>query len=283
VNPPRQDTAQALTIGEVLSLLQEEFPEISISKIRFLESQGLIEPERTPSGYRKFYPHDIERLRWILRQQRDNFLPLKVIRDKLDHPLDDGDSADTGAQVGSADGTDGAAAGGDAAASSGLDTGAGGEGEAGAAQVRSASSPQAGSRPSSPLRGGGGPAVSLTREELAEAAGLEVRAVVELERYGLVAARTIGPAQYYDAEALAVARLAAGMRAFGVDARHLRMYKTAADREAGVYEQVVGPLVRQRNPASRQRARTTLDDLASLGEALHHSMLRQALRGHLES
>ena len=72
-----------LSIGEVLNLLQDEFPDITISKIRFLESQGLLDPERTPSGYRKFYEEDIERLRWILRQQKENFLPLKVIKDRL--------------------------------------------------------------------------------------------------------------------------------------------------------------------------------------------------------
>src|SRR5881296_3171658 len=85
-----------LSIGEVLSLLQDEFPDITISKIRFLESQGLLDPERTPSGYRKFYDADVERLRWILRQQRENFLPLKVIKGRLggnggaaDDPADD--------------------------------------------------------------------------------------------------------------------------------------------------------------------------------------------------
>ncbi|MHB1535486.1 MAG: MerR family transcriptional regulator, partial [Acidimicrobiales bacterium] len=86
-----------LSIGEVLSLLREEFPDVTISKIRFLESQGLVDPERTPSGYRKFYDHDVERLRWILRQQREHFLPLKVIKGRLADPdADDGEDADEG-------------------------------------------------------------------------------------------------------------------------------------------------------------------------------------------
>jgi len=252
VSQSPDDAPSSLTIGEVLSLLQEDFPEISISKIRFLESQGLIEPERTPSGYRKFHPHDIERLRWILRQQRDNFLPLRVIRDKLDH--------DTDADAATGDEPDDAVA---------------GDGDADDGQGDEAGRP-------SPLRTGPS-TVSLTREELAEASGLDIAAVVELERFGLVAARAIGPSEYYDGEALAVARLAAAMRSHGVGARHLRMYKTAADREAGVYEQVILPLARQRNPAARQRARSTLDELASVGQALHDSLLRQALRGHLEA
>src|SRR5271163_4213708 len=84
-----------LSIGEVLSLLREEFPDVTISKIRFLESQGLVNPERTPSGYRKFYEHDVERLRWVLRQQREHFLPLKVIKGRLEQEVaDDGDSRD---------------------------------------------------------------------------------------------------------------------------------------------------------------------------------------------
>jgi DNA-binding transcriptional MerR regulator len=255
VSQSRQDAPSSLTIGEVLSLLQEEFPEISISKIRFLESQGLIEPERTPSGYRKFHPHDIERLRWILRQQRDNFLPLRVIRDKLDHD-DEADPAPSD------------------------------DGDGGAADVATDEEQDGTSAPdpgrASPLRVGPS-TVSLTRDELAAASGLDIGAIVELERFGLVVARAIGPSEYYDGEALAVARLAAAMRSYGVDARHLRMYKSAADREAGVYEQVVLPLVRQRNPAARQRARATLDELAGLGQSLHQSLLRQALRGYLEA
>jgi DNA-binding transcriptional MerR regulator len=268
-------TTPHLSIGEVLSLLQTEFPDITISKIRFLESQGLLEPERSASGYRKFYPHDIERLRWILRQQRDNFLPLRVIKDKL------------------ADGT-------------GLDDDQVEEAEEveevleqdRAADDEQVEHPEEGEPEAQPpvavgeepiLPGVRGPldpgpsSVSLTLEELAKASGLEIRVVVELEQYGMIVARTLGQTKFYDGEALAVSRLAASFRDFGVETRHLRMFKTAADREASVYEQMILPLVRQRDPAAVARARSNLTDLARLGESVHRAMLRQALRPHLES
>jgi DNA-binding transcriptional MerR regulator len=276
-----------LSIGEVLSLLQTEFPDITISKIRFLESQGLLEPERSPSGYRKFYPHDIERLRWILRQQRDNFLPLRVIKDKLEDGggLDDGDTAEpadepeaeTIGQEGDPPAEDGESA---------------GVVEAAEATDRNGGEPVAATAAADEqdvlpgLRGPldpGPSSVSLTLEELAKASGLEIRVVVELEQYGMIVARTLGQTKFYDGEALAVSRLAASFRDFGFETRHLRMFKTAADREASVYEQMILPLVRQRDPVAVARARSNLSDLARLGESVHRAMLRQALRPHLES
>jgi DNA-binding transcriptional MerR regulator len=265
-----------LSIGEVLSLLQTEFPDITISKIRFLESQGLLEPERSPSGYRKFYPHDIERLRWILRQQRDNFLPLRVIKDKLEDGSElDGDDA--------ADLDD---------AEQGIEPEGAGAGSQDQQADESEPEPVAAAvaddeRDVLPgLRGPldpGPSSVSLTLEELAKASGLEIRVVVELEQYGMIVARTLGQTKFYDGEALAVSRLAASFRDFGFETRHLRMFKTAADREASVYEQMILPLVRQRDPVAVARARSNLTDLARLGESVHRAMLRQALRPHLES
>jgi DNA-binding transcriptional MerR regulator len=275
-----------LSIGEVLSLLQTEFPDITISKIRFLESQGLMEPERSPSGYRKFYPHDIERLRWILRQQRDNFLPLRIIKDKLADGggLEGDDAADQ------ADGPDAAEEGGQdqltepaEAADQGEAVEQDGQGEVAPAAATAAYEEEA-TLPG--LRGPldpGPSSVSLTLEELAKASGLEIRVVVELEQYGMIVARTLGQTKYYDGEALAVSRLAASFRDFGFETRHLRMFKTAADREASVYEQMILPLVRQRDPVAVARARSNLTDLARLGESVHRAMLRQALRPHLES
>jgi DNA-binding transcriptional MerR regulator len=265
-------TTPHLSIGEVLSLLQTEFPDITISKIRFLESQGLLEPERSASGYRKFYPKDIERLRWILRQQRDNFLPLRVIKDKLaggagedDEAAQPAEDPDGGEAVEPADQVD----------------------EDGAeAPPAAPPSETVGDEATLPgLRGPldpGPSSVSLTLEELAKASGLEIRVVVELEQYGMIVARTLGQTKFYDGEALAVSRLAASFRDFGVETRHLRMFKTAADREASVYEQMILPLVRQRDPAAVARARSNLTDLARLGESVHRAMLRQALRSHLE-
>jgi DNA-binding transcriptional MerR regulator len=244
-----------LSIGEVLGLLQEEFPDVTISKIRFLESQGLLDPERTPSGYRKFYDGDIDRLRWILRQQRENFLPLKVIKDRL------AESERTGRPLESFGGR-----------------------ETGATEVlppaldpdQPAPEP-ASTAPATPLDTGP-TSVSLTRDELCSAAGLTEKALTDLERFGMVAGRPAGRETFYGDDALVVATLAAGFLRYGVEARHLRMYKVAAEREAGFFEQVVMPLLKQRNPESRRRAGDAVHDLASLGEGLRGAMLRQALR-----
>jgi len=267
-----------LSIGEVLSLLQEEFPDITISKIRFLESQGLLDPERTPSGYRKFYEPDIERLRWILRQQRENFLPLRVIKDRLQSggappatrtpepttPVTTAAPAPRPAPIRAAPPAAEAAA---------------------PAPAPRPAAPRPPLSEEPPPRGPGsldsGPsAVSLTRDELANACGLHERVLAELERYGLITGRPMGRDTLYDEEALVVARLAASFMRFGVEARHLRMYKVSAEREASFFEQVVLPLVKQRNPDARRQAVTNLGELTALGESLRSAMLRQALRSY---
>jgi DNA-binding transcriptional MerR regulator len=257
-----------LSIGEVLSLLQQEFPDVTISKIRFLESQGLLDPERTPSGYRKFYETDIERLRWILTQQRENFLPLRVIKDRLEgrpdsEPVDaDGEESPAETPEPVPDPQPQAAA----AGARGGRTSRGSH----SAQTQT----QGGALDSGPS------AISLTRAELASSAGLSDRLIIELERYGLIAGRPMGRDTVYDEDALVVARLAAGFLRYGVEARHLRMYKVAAEREASFFEQVVLPLVKQRNPAARRQAVDNLTELAALGESLRGAMLRNALRSY---
>jgi DNA-binding transcriptional MerR regulator len=240
-----------VSIGEVLALLREEFPDITISKIRFLESQGLLDPERTPSGYRKFYEEDVERLRWILRQQREHFLPLKVIKGRL-----------SGEPAGSGDGEEVAAT----AEEAGNGTGA-----ASPPLVEGATG-SAGRRPSLP--GGAG----FTHEELAMACGLTDGQVRDLERYGLLSSRDVGGTAYFDQAALAIAQLAGRFARHGVEARHLRMYKNAAERESGLFAQVVMPLIKQRNPRSRQQAGATLEELSGLGGDLRQALLGQALR-----
>jgi DNA-binding transcriptional MerR regulator len=238
-------TRPYLSIGEVLTLLKDEFPDVTISKIRFLESQGLLDPERTPSGYRKFYDNDVARLRWILRQQREHFLPLKVIKGRL---VGDSEGEGEGEEQGSAGPVH--------------------------APVPLSSDPD----PLSPPRSG----TSLTVQELATSCGLEPDDLKELERYGLIVGRTVGGTAYYDDDALAAAHVAAGFMKFGVEARHLRMYKTAAEREAGFFEQVVMPMLKQRNPDARRQASETLAELARLGQQLRSAMLRNALRDYLE-
>jgi DNA-binding transcriptional MerR regulator len=239
--PPRDH----LSIGEVLALLQEDFPDLTISKIRFLESEGLLDPERTPSGYRKFYGDDVDRLRWILVQQREHFLPLKVIKTKLEEVErggdPSGDSTDPPVHEPSVQAT--------TASLDGADPGLAG--------------------------------ASMTVEELAGAAGISLDDIAELERFGLLVGRAVGPDVLYDEGALIIARLAAGFRRHGVEPRHLRMYKVTADREAGFLEQVVTPMLKQRNPTARSRALAMVDDLLGLGAQLRAAMLEQALRDNL--
>ena len=327
-----------MSIGDVLNLLKDEFPDVTISKIRFLESQGLLDPERTPSGYRKFYDADVERLRWILRQQKEHFLPLKVIKGRLDPaaraeggPAQAGAAANGGAPDGHAPGpargapavlaeeapaagapspavtsspaeaasvagpepaAETAAPGPDTASVAGpepaAETAAPGPDTAPASapaparpteeEQAPAVTPAAPARSATPVLSVGATGVSLTFEELVEASGLEESAVRDLERFGLVAGRPVARTVYYDEESLVVARLAAEFRRFGVEARHLRMYKTAAEREAGFFEQIVTPLLKQRNPRSRGEAIQTARDLTELGGRLRDAMLRLALR-----
>lgn len=332
-----------LSIGEVLSLLREEFPDVTISKIRFLESQGLVDPERTPSGYRKFYDHDVERLRWILRQQRENFLPLKVIRGRLsEQPGEPGEDDDPAGipSVGEA-ATVGAgepawSAGwaqkpGPAPEPSALGTSRrsepGGEdpdrmapdpaqaldlgGPAAPRPGRNRPPARPGSTPSlfaglhrpetagsaTDEAGGDGPARpsgpsgprtgvamgeendTYTAEELAAAAGAETGLVTDLKQYGLIAPHaTVAGTPYYEPSAVAVTRAAAEFARHGVEARHLRMWRNAADREADLFQQVVLPLLRQRNPQARRQAADILADLARAGAELRSALVDRAVR-----
>lgn len=264
-----------LSIGEVLSLLQEEFPDVTISKIRFLESQGLLDPERTPSGYRKFYESDIDKLRWILTEQRDNFLPLKVIRDRLDEnnglvPTDTdpappevpADAAPPAEPVWMVDHARRA-----------------GSGAASTAAAAAAPRPRA-SQEGLPLDLGPTTA-SFTLDELLAATKLTAAQARSLEQFGLLTSRQAGPDTVYDAESVVIGQKAAGFFARGVEARHLRMYKVAAEREAGFLEQVVTPMLKQRNPTARRQAVDLLNELVDLGDAMRAALLRQALQGYM--
>ena len=250
-----------LSIGEVLEQLRDEFPDITISKIRFLESQGLIDPERTPSGYRKFYDADLARLRWILHQQKEHFLPLKVIRQRLDGLGDDdlpsaahAPEHDAPPAVGNGSGS--------APASAEPDEVDPDE----AAETRVVSS--------------GG--LSLTRAELGQAAGLDDAQVAELESFGLLTPYTrSGDQVLFDEEGLTVARTAAEFYQHGFEPRHLRMYKHFAQREADLFEQVLLGYLRQRNPQAQAKAQGELGELARLGRNLRAALLVTALRESL--
>jgi len=273
-----------LSIGEVLNLLQADFPDVTISKIRFLESQGLLDPERTPSGYRKFYDGDIERLRWILRQQRENFLPLKVIKDRLasgevDFSVDL--SVDEPATAPGPVGPDPVPP----------DRGAPDPAllqEAPTPRVPRATptTPPAAARTPrpqpAPLLEAGEASMSMTIEELVAATGLTARDIGDLERFGMITSRSLGSTTYYDDDAVLVAQLAASFRSHGVEARHLRMYRVAAEREAGVFEQLLTPLARKRTPSARRESAELVNELAALGDGLRSAMLRQLLREYVD-
>ena len=315
-----------LSIGEVLSLVQEDFPDVTISKIRFLESQGLLDPERTPSGYRKFYAGDIERLQWILIQQRDNFLPLKVIRERLDEWDATGNRPGGDEQTPAPEDLPGGPGGGapepDEAAGSDDPTGAAAPIDepappleepvdpvdprhaaaslaaasaielehareepppAPAADVAMEAAPRVAEPdhhephpPAGEFRVGPSTS-SLTADELAARAGVDVSVVAELESYSLIESRRIGPETYYEPSAVAVAEACRRFLEHGIEVRHLRMYKIAAEREAGVFEQLVMPLLKQRNPAAKERAVEMVRSLAEVGEAMHAVLLRNAL------
>lgn len=287
-----------LSIGEVLSLLQDEFPDVTISKIRFLESQGLIDPERTPSGYRKFYEADIGKLRWILLQQRDNFLPLKVIKDRLDENGGKVPDESAPAQGSAADGTtqpsnegsedvetprpvwmvdhakraaDGGRRGAMRNATRTSEHNGDERAAAAAAEVGSAGA----------VLDPGASTTSLTSDELLRASGLTAAQLRSLEQFGLLHSHQVGQDVIYEADAVIIAQKAATFLRHGIEARHLRMFKVAAEREAGFLEQVVAPLLKQRNPTAVREAVSLLDDLTTQGAAVHRALLRQALRSYV--
>jgi DNA-binding transcriptional MerR regulator len=255
-----------LSIGEVLALLLEEFPDVTISKIRFLESQGLIDPERTPSGYRKFYDDDVELLRCILREQRENYLPLRVIKDRLDSGEIDSTHAGESSVV---------------------------EREAPAeaflTDVPPTDEPTAKTPPTpvpptpTPTIPAPGllPGVVLTKAELCSMAGLDAAEFENLESYGLITSLR-GSTGMYDEGALAIARVSKQFLDAGADARHLRGWKVAADREVGLFEQMIQPLLRQRNPQATSQARQHLVDLDQLGGELRDALMQAAMRQHFE-
>jgi DNA-binding transcriptional MerR regulator len=231
-----------MSIGEVLGQLRADFPDITISKIRFLEAEGLVEPERTSSGYRKFSREDLGRLRYVLSAQRDHYLPLRVIKEHLD-------AIDRGLEPPALGGANGPRVPRALVAAEGLP------------------SPESFLPDVSEIR--------LSRRELLDAAGLESEQLDQLEQYGLVALRPGG--SHYDGDALIVAKTVAEMSRFGIEARHLRPFKAAADREIGLVEQVVTPLVRQRNPEARARADEVVRELAALSVKLHSTLVRAGL------
>jgi len=217
-----------MSIGEVLAELRPEFPDTTISKLRFLEAEGLVEPQRTPAGYRKYSREDVARLRYVLTAQRDHYLPLRVIREQLRRAEESG--RPLLAAVADPDAVSERAA---------------------AAQVR------------------------LTRAELVARAGIDDALLDGMQEHGLVAPQAGG---WYDADALAIAEVVRDLARYGLQPRHLRAYRVAADREVGLFAQLVTPLVRQADPAARARAAETVRELQALSQRLHAALVRAGLR-----
>jgi len=214
-----------LTIGSVCNHLQAEFPDISISKIRYLEDQGLLAPRRTQSGYRLFSEDDVERLETILRLQRDEFLPLRVIRQELASPSGPGKERRRQRAAGLA-----------------------------------------------------GPDEELDLGELCERAAITPELARELEEYGLLDSRREGSEKRYPASDVDVAVACAKLSRYGISARHLRTFRTSADREAGLLHQLVAPALRSRNPDRRQGAVQELEALAELAQELSQLLFWRDLR-----
>jgi DNA-binding transcriptional MerR regulator len=279
------DDERSRSIGEILDDLRGDFPDISVSKIRFLESQGLITPERTPSGYRMFTEADLDLLRWILRQQRDHYLPLKVIRRRLKDGEGPGHDGDAPAEPGGieAAGQPGSAPARTAAASLAVDEARltlpdpapAATPDEDAVWLVPADGPDPATKSSpAPLADDLWPAggeARYSRNDIRQQTGLDERSMTELESFGLLPAA--GP-EGFGAEALRIAELCSGFFAYGVEARHLRMYKTFAEREAAFLGQVVMPMANAKDPAAGARAAEALTELARLGASLRLSMLR---------
>jgi DNA-binding transcriptional MerR regulator len=230
------------SIGEVLVNVKTEFPDITISKIRFLESEGLITPERTPSGYRKFYPDDVERLKSILRLQRDEYLPLKVIKERL-LKADSGEDGDEPTLE---------------QATSGMDTDGGGEDLAEAPT-----------------------GLQMSLEEMAAATGVDRERIKELEQFGIVCTHGPEGGRYYDGDDYVTLSIVKDFLRFGIEPRHLTMYKHFADRESAFFEALVAPTLRQKNPDARRAATQTLGELTTTSRKFKQALLRNALRDNL--
>lgn len=238
------------SIGQVLAVLKSEFSDISISKIRFLETEGLVAPERAPSGYRRYRDEDVDRLRYILRVQKEHYLPLKVIREHLDM-MDRGmappamETPRPRAQA---------------------------EPEPGLQRQPEAVPPRQGmnGRPQRPPSQAPKPPLRLSRQELLEASGLAEPVLVELEKQQIIAPRR--GTGFYGRDALTVALVTRRLAEYGMDARHLRAFKMAADREAGLVDQAMAPFLR-RAGGNRHLAQ----EVTQLVIAAHAALLRTAL------
>ncbi len=238
--PDASSSLTGMSIGAVLDLLRGDFPDVTISKIRFLEAEGLVTPERTSSGYRRFTAYDCARLRFILTAQRDQYLPLKVIKAQLD-AQPDGELPQSGSAYGvprlvpvDARSDDGAVA---------------------AAQVR------------------------LSREDLLTRSGVDDELLTALVKAGVI---TTGAAGFFDEHSVVIAQCASALADYGVEPRHLRAFRSAADRQSDLIAQIAGPVVKAGNPGARDRADDLAREVAALAITLHTSLIKSAVRDVLD-
>lgn len=249
-----------LSIGEVLGLLLEEFPDVTISKIRFLESQGLIEPERTASGYRKFSRSEVDRLRFILREQRENYLPLKVIRSKLESDTSDGmirPYDDTSPHISRGQ----ASSGGHPAARQSLSKAQG-------SPARSAKNAD--------------DTTSISRTELLHELDASDVVLKSLVANGLVKPRMVGDIEMYSQLDKEIVEISSRFIEKGIDARHLKTWKHSAEREFDLFKQRVMPFLHQRNPTARQEAQDLLAELTDLADQLRTAFVTVAVQAYNE-
>jgi DNA-binding transcriptional MerR regulator len=245
MSQPDTPALTGMSIGAVLDLLRPDFPDVTISKIRFLEAEGLVTPERTASGYRRFTAYDCARLRFVLTAQRDHYLPLKVIKAQLDaHP--DGELPRTGSAYGvprlvpvSADPDDSATA------------------VSGVAPTQ----------------------MRLSREDLLDRSGVEDELLTALVKAGVI---TTGPGGFFDEHSVVIAQCARGLAEYGVEPRHLRAFRSAADRQSDLIAQIAGPVVKAGKAGARDRADDLAREVAALAITLHTSLIKSAVRDVLD-
>jgi DNA-binding transcriptional MerR regulator len=256
-----------MSIGEVLSQLRPEFADVTISKLRFLEAEGLVEPFRAPSGYRKYTAAHVERLRFILTAQRDRYLPLRVIREQIE-------AMDRGERVIGLPAVPPPPAPAPPSSPDEVSYVTARPVVVTAATAPPLASPAPATPPAPSQRSELGD-TRLTRDELSQRSGLDEAGLVDLEQYGLLVPGSSG---YYGGEALLVARIAAQLAEYGLEGRHLRPYRATADREVGLLAQLVTPLARQASLGGREQALETVHELAVLCAQLHGALVRQGLR-----
>ncbi|WP_096287760.1 MerR family transcriptional regulator [Mycobacterium ahvazicum] len=243
MSAPDSSALAGMSIGAVLDLLRPDFPDVTISKIRFLEAEGLVTPQRAASGYRRFTAYDCARLRFILTAQRDHYLPLKVIRAQLD-AQPDGELPPFGSPYGVPRLV--SVSDGDAAPETGSD----------AAAV-------------APTR------VRLSREDLLERAGVDEDLLTALLKAGVV---TTGPGGFFDEHTVVILQCARALSDYGVEPRHLRAFRSAADRQSDLIAQIAGPLIKADKAGARDRADDLAREVAALAITLHTSLIKSAVR-----